>query len=164
MTVVMAQVVGLVGAVAVYGTALVGVSWAGRARIRRLPVDWNERRELRDFYEQGPSFEMLRALRTRWRWLLVCVAPVAVASCLYAVVGTSIAVELGVCAVGGCWLAGGSAETLDRASAGLPAKLGLSRETIDAALRPTYLTWSFIGAAGLVGIGCFLGGLIGTLV
>jgi hypothetical protein len=61
-------------------------------------------------------------------------------------------------------LAGVSAEQLHSASAGLPARLGLSRETIDAALRRTYLTWSFIGASGLLGIGCFVGGMIGALV
>jgi hypothetical protein len=162
MTAASAQVIGLLVATAVYGTALIITRRLAFARVSNLPGDRDHQRELREHDAESRRLEPIWEVLARPRWLLMYLAPVAIASAVYGASGTSIPIEIAVCAVGGATLTGVRSSELKKRNIELALRLHLSQERLDAALRPIYLPGLFITTTALLGIGCFLGGAIGT--
>jgi hypothetical protein len=163
MTTEIVQLIGLVAAVALYAGAALATPSVIVLRVRRFPASWATVPVLRDAYSRKRQLEALRAELHRKHWLVGYIATMAVPSGLFAITGPSVPAELGVCAAGALYLAFSGAPRLRKQSMALAGSLGLSESSVDSALRPIYLTGLFAGSAGLLGIGCFLGGAIGAL-
>jgi hypothetical protein len=162
MTAEMSQFAGLVGAVGVYGAAITVTPAAVLVRIRRLPADWHSHPDLRDLYSRRPRPQPLPMGSGSWPRALFLAT--AVISGSFALTGPSVRVELGVCMLGAGMMTAGTARARRAWSSVQAAALGLDAVEVDAALSPVYRGGMFVACAGLLGIACFVGGLLGTLL
>jgi hypothetical protein len=72
-------------------------------------------------------------------------------------------VELGVCLVGAGALTVSKAPEVKRRNQQLATSLELTATCVDSALHRIYVIGIFVASAGLLGVGCFLGGALGAL-
>lgn len=161
MTTEAAQLVGLSASIAAYSAAVIMTPWVVDIRMRHLEPSTGTDHESRKTYTQVLG---LRPIRSQPRWLAVRIVPVVLASALYALVGTSVSIELGVCLLLGALLTTNQLPTLKERSARLATSLKLGSNDVESTLRPAYLVMLFTASVGMIGIGCFLGGLLGLLL
>jgi hypothetical protein len=162
MTTEVGQLIGLVAAAAVYGAATMVTPVALFARIRRLPANWHGHPEVRDFYARRlgpqPLFPPRRGIYSTW--FIVT----AVLFGAFSVIGPSLSIELGFCAIVAGIMTASTATARKMWSSRWASALGLEAAAVDSFLRPVYCGGLFVTYGGLLGIACFLGGSVGVLL